>query len=102
MKITLEGEPKEIAALLVETVKRRKVDVEDIEKNLHGLLKKSVESYDTHLNQAEQILSGGEIDPFRLPVVAALSMSDVVAMQRAYFEKENRQSTDHKTPNNRS
>jgi len=34
MKITIEGEPKEIAALLVETVKRQEMDVEGLCQSL--------------------------------------------------------------------
>lgn len=34
MKITLEGEPKEMAALLVETVKRQEVSIDDLCQSL--------------------------------------------------------------------
>ncbi len=74
MRIVIEGDPKEIAAFLMETGKRHNDD---------GCVFMSK-------SPAHRNLSGDELDPYHLPVVVALSARELGLLKAGYAEKANR------------
>ena len=84
MKITLEGEPKEIAALLIEAVKRPMI----------GKTKNTATGSQSQSDSLESL--------FPLPVVVALSMREAATLEAVCDEKASHQDCDLNTANSHS